>query len=104
MFTFTLAKYSDGQTYVESVDLIPTWVLIRGSDSSKTYHILALDEAVSNWKETYELSSSQVNDANDSLERTNALVRTSLKEVQELLAQQNETRAQTQDVFTGGVG
>ena len=104
MFSFTLSKYSDGKTYVESIQLIPTWVLIRESKNSKTYHILPLDETVPNWKERYELSSSQVNDANDSLERTNALVRTSLKEVQELLAQQNESRVQTEEVFTGGVG
>ena len=104
MFSFTLAKYSDGQTYVESVNLIPTWVLVQESKNTKTYRILPLDETVPNWKERYELSSSQVNDANDSLERTNALVRTSLKEIQELLTQQNENRVQTQEVFTGGVG
>jgi poly-gamma-glutamate synthesis protein (capsule biosynthesis protein) len=104
MFSFTLSKYSDGKTYVESIQLIPTWVLIRESKNTKTYHILPLDETVANWKERYELSSSQVNHANDSLERTNALVRTGLKEIQDLLTQQHEARGQIEEIFTEGVG
>ena len=34
MLRFTLAEYSDGNIYLESAELIPTWVLVRGSDNS----------------------------------------------------------------------
>ncbi len=104
MFRFTLAKYSNGQVFVEDVELIPTWVLIRGSGDSKTYHILPLDESVPNWKKTYDLSNTQNSDAQESLERTKALVDSGLKTIRETLAQQIVDRGHTQSEFTGGVG
>lgn len=104
MFRFTLVRYSNGQVYVEKVELIPTWVLIRGSGDNKTYHILPLDETVSNWKKTYDLSNTQNSDAQESLERTKALVDSGLKAVQESLAQLVTDRGHTQSGFTGGVG
>ena len=104
MLRFTLAKYSDGHTYVESAELIPTWVLVRGSDNSKTYHILPLDGSSENWQSAYDLSSTQLSNAKKSLERTNAIVDSGLKTVQSLLAQMTAQRGGTPDIFTGGVG
>lgn len=104
LFTFTFVKYSNGEVHVESVDLLPTWVLIRGSGDDRTYHILPLDESVENWKEAYSLSSSQLEDAEDSLERTKALVDADLTAVRSALELQTTQRNQALGIFTGGVG
>ena len=104
LFSFTFVKYSNGEVFVESVDLLPTWVLIRGSGDGRTYHILPLDESVSDWKEAYSLSSSQLSDAKSSLERTKALVDANLTAVRTALDQQNTLRNQALGIFTGGVG
>ena len=104
MLQFTLAEYSNGAVYVESVELIPTWVLIRGSDSNKTYHILPLNGSVDQWKNTFDLSSAQFTSAQKSLERTNALVDSSLKYIQSILLEQAAQRGNETGFFTGGVG
>jgi len=104
MLRFTLVEYSDGHIYIENVELIPTWVLIRGSDNSKTYHILPLNAPEESWKEAFELSSTQLTNAKKSLERTNAVVDSSLKTVQSLLTQQSEDWSAETGAFTGGVG
>ena len=104
MFRFTLVKYSDGKVYVENLELIPTWVLIRGTGDNKTYSILPLDESIGDWKDAYSLSNTQYSDAKKSLERTKALVDSSLKAAQELLAQQLSGRAPSGGDFVGGVG
>ncbi len=104
MLRFTLAQYSDGSVCVESAELIPTWVLIRGSDNNKTYHILPLDASSDSWKDAFELSSTQLGDAKKSLDRTNAVVDSGLKTVQSLLAQQAAERNGISGGFTGGVG
>ena len=104
MFSFTFAEYSNGEVYLESVELMPTWVLIRGSGNERTYHILPLDESVTNWKEAYSLSSSQLSDAKESLERTKALVDSGLASVQSALAQKTVERNENLGIFTGGVG
>ena len=104
MLRFTLAEYSDGEVYVENLELVPTWVLVQGKDSSKTYRILPLDASIDDWRGTFGLSAEQLGQAQKSLERTNALVDASLKAVQATLAQQSADRAQTQGAFSGGVG
>ena len=104
MFTFTFVEYSDGQVHLESVGLVPTWVLIRGSGDDRTYHILPLDESVADWKEAYNLSNSQLSDAKESLERTKALVDNDFAAVRTALEQQHALRNQELGIFTGGVG
>ena len=104
MLRFTLVEYSDGHTYVENVELIPTWVLIRGSDSSKTYHILPLDTSSEGWADAFDLSATQLSNAKKSLDRTNAVVDSSLTAVQSQLAQQAADRSAATGAFTGGVG
>jgi hypothetical protein len=59
MLRFTLSKYSNGEVFVESAELIPTWVLIRGSDNNKSYQIIPLDYNVADWRTAYDLSSTQ---------------------------------------------
>lgn len=104
LFTFTLVKYSNGQVVVESVDLLPTWVLIRGSGDSRTYHILPLDTAVENWASAYDLSSSQSEDARASYNRTTAIVGEKLTAVQTALAQKKSDLEAALGILPPGVG
>ena len=104
MCSFSFIKYNNGQVFLDNVQLIPTWVLIRGSGDNKTYQVIPLDESIQNWKEAYNLSSDQLNSANKSLERTKAVVDTGLKAIQETLSQQKADRGETLGTFVGGVG
>ena len=104
MFSFTFVKYSNGDVHVESVDLIPTWVVVRGTGDNKTYQIIPLDVSVEDWNTVYSLDGDQAAAANKSLERTNALIYTALNQVKAELQQQNTERGQLLGTLTGGVG
>ena len=104
MLQVTFVEYSNGEVHVEAVDLIPTWMLIRGSGDSRKYYVLPLDEAVSDWKGTFELSKEQLADAESSLKRTNALVQSDLTAIQSALDNQTAARNQAYGIFNGGVG
>lgn len=93
LFTFTFVKYSDGTVVVESVDLLPTWVLIRGSGDNRKYQILPLDQTVADWKTTFDLSKSQMEDAQASFNRTSKIVKSGLDQVKAYLAQAKAERA-----------
>ena len=104
MFSFTFVKYSNGEVHVEYVDLMPTWVLVRGSDSSKSFQIIPLDVDVEDWNDIYSLDGDQAAAANKSLERTNGVVYHNLAAVQTQLQRQVEDRGHALGTFTGGVG
>lgn len=92
LFTFTAVKYSDGTVVLESAHIQPTWVLIRGSGNSRTYHIIPLDYDVEDWQETFELSASQEEDARKSYNRTMEILGRDYNRIREILAQQNAAR------------
>ena len=104
MFSFTFVKYSNGEVHVEFADLMPTWILVKGNENNKTYHILPLDVEVDDWNTVYSMDGDQASNANKSLERTNAVVYQSLNAVKTQLQQQREARGVTLGTFTGGVG
>ena len=104
MFTFTFVKYSNGEVHVEYVDLMPTWVLVKGNENNKTFHILPLDVAVEDWNTIYSMDGDQAAAANKSLERTNGVIYQSLTTVKNQLQQQMEARGHALGTFTGGVG
>ena len=104
MFSFTFVKYSNGEVHVEFADLMPTWILVKGNENNKTYHILPLDVEVDDWNTVYSMDGDQASNANKSLERTNAVVYQSLNAVKTQLQQQREAWGVTLGTFTGGVG
>lgn len=84
----TFSKYSDGTVYVDSVELMPTWVCLNGK-----YYILPLDESKEDqWGTLFDLSDSVTNAARDSYQRTMDLVGEGLTKCQEYLAQSREQR------------
>ena len=104
LFSFTFVKYSNGEVHVEFVDLMPTWILVKGNENNKTYHILPLDVEVEDWNSVYSMNGDQAASANKSLERTNGVIFQNLNAVKTLLKQQMEERGHTLGTFTGGVG
>ena len=104
MLQVTFVEYSNGEVHIESVDLIPNWMLIRGTGDSRKYYVLPLDSAVSDWKGTYDLSKDQLADAESSLKRTNALLQSDLTTIQSTLDTQTFERNQAYGIFNGGVG
>lgn len=84
----TFSKYSDGTVYVDSVNLIPTWVYLN-----REYVILPLDyDKVDQWGELYNINESTVNAAKNSYNRTMALVGDGLTKCQYYLADAREQR------------
>ena len=88
IFRFSFGKYSDGTVRLEAVELMPTWVnLYTDSDTGKkVYDVVPLDKDVSNWKTAFGLTDSTLTKAQDSWDRTMAIVGEGLSEVCAYLA------------------
>lgn len=81
LFNVTFAKYSDGTVIIESAQALPTWVnMCYDQDWNKRYYILPLDETVEDWKTAFDLTDSTLKQAEDSYERTIALVGAGMEE------------------------
>ena len=104
MLSFTFGRYSNGQVYLESAELIPTWVVVRGSGDDRVFQILPLVGNPEDWAGTYSLSKDQLAEAKDSANRTNAIVGTGIAAVQTALEQARIQRNQDLGIFSGGVG
>lgn len=102
--SFTFVEYSDGSVHLEAVDILPTWVLIRGSGDGRTYHVLPLDESIDDWSSAFDLSGSQASAAKDSLKRTQDTVAADFEAVRAAVDQAATARRQALGIFTGGVG
>ncbi len=75
LFSFTLAKYSDGSVIVEGVDILPTWVDRRENPDS--FPIIPLDTAIEDWT-VFGLNETTLPLAQKSLERSEAIYREGL--------------------------
>lgn len=87
LFSFTLVAYSDGEVVIESVHILPTWVLIRGSGNGRSYHIVPLDQNVKDWAEVYDLTGTQSRDAKESYNRTMDTLGEDYKKICQALAE-----------------
>lgn len=87
LFSFTLAKYNDGTVRISAVKLLPIWVMIRGSGEGRDFYILPLDQNNGNWRGSFDLSDTQLNDAQKSYNRTMELVTPGLNKIISYLAQ-----------------
>lgn len=86
LFSVTFEKYSDGSVKVGSVDVLPTWVNRNTNSGSRRYDIIPLDIAREDqWQALYGLTDEQFASAQDSYERTQAIVGDGLAKCQESL-------------------
>ncbi len=93
LFCVTFSKYSDGSVYVDSTELIPTWVNMHSNSGTKEYNILPLEESTaSQWQAQFGLTDNQLASANSSFDRTEALVLTGMEKAQTYFAQQKQLR------------
>ena len=91
LFCVTFAKYSDGSVFVDSAELIPTWVNMHANSGSTEYNILPLEESTAaQWQAQFGLTDTQLANAKASFDRTQALVLPGMEKVQSYLAQQKQ--------------
>lgn len=91
LFCVTFAKYSDGSVFVDSAELIPTWVNMHANSGSTEYNILPLEESTAaQWQAQFGLTDTQLANAKASFDRTQALTLTGMEKVQSYLAQQKQ--------------
>lgn len=84
----TFSKYSDGTVYLDSVNLIPTWVYLN-----QKYYILPLDkDKEDQWGSLFNIGESTVNAAKDSYQRTMDLVGEGLTKCQDYLESSRQQR------------
>ena len=95
LFSFTFAEYSDGTVRLDSVDILPTWVHMGTSNGARFYHILPLDDTISDWGSAFNIGSSTVTSAKASYDRTMALVGEGLQESNDYLTAQRELALST---------
>ena len=91
LFTFTLAKYSDGNVRISAVKVLPTWVVVRGTGEGRDFHVLPLDQGNGNWKGSFDLNDTQLEDARKSFNRTMDLVNPGLGKILAYLSEKNAT-------------
>ena len=93
LFEITFEKYSDGQVYIQSADILPTWVNLHRDNGGNEYNILPLDpEEKDQWQETFQLNDEGLRKANASYDRTMKIVGEGLQQIQDFLAQQKTDR------------
>lgn len=91
LFCVTFAKYSDGSVFVDSAELIPTWVNMHANSGSTEYNILPLEESTAaQWQAQFGLTDTQLANAKASFDRTQALTLTGMEKVQSYLTQQKQ--------------
>ena len=89
LVNFTLAKYNDGSVQIMNVSTLPPWVVVRGTGEGRDFHILPLDERVTDWATAFDLDDAQLASAQKSLKRTVATVTPGLNKIGAYIAEKN---------------
>lgn len=88
LFGVTFEKYSDGSVYLADVDLLPTWVNRHTNNGTREYNIIPLDiSRQAQWAQAFGLSADQLVFAQESYDRTMAIVGQGLTECRDYLEQ-----------------
>lgn len=81
LFSFTLAKYSDGSVIVEGADILSTWVNRHNDATGKEiFPVIPLDLSEQDWKTAFNLTDSTLSQAKASLARSQKILQESLDE------------------------
>lgn len=88
LYTFTLAKYTDGSVIVESADVLSTWVNRHDNKElgREIFPIVPLDENVADWT-VFGLDSSTLSQAEKSLKRSEAVLAEGLEKANAFYSQ-----------------
>ncbi len=75
IFSVTFEKRSDGEVRLSDAQVLPTWVNLTTVDGKREYQILPLhSDTRESWKDSFALSDAQYAEAQNSYERTMAIV------------------------------
>ena len=93
LFEITFEKYSDGKVYIQSADILPTWVNLRWSDGGNEYNMIPLyiDEK-DQWQEKFGFNDEALRKAGASYDRTMKIVGEGLTQIRDFLAQEKADR------------
>lgn len=95
LFEITFEKYSDGAVYIQSADILPTWVNMHYDNGGREYNILPLDIGQEDqWQAKFDLSETTAATARRSYDRTMRIVGEGLTEIQDFLAAKKAEREQ----------
>lgn len=104
LFSFTFVKYFDGSVFLDSAEILPTWVYIRSSGSSKSYEILPLDMEIPDWEAAFDFGSTGLKNAQASYDRTLALIGPGMEEADAYYDQSRADRELECNPSENGVG
>ncbi len=91
LFTFTLAKYTDGTVIVESADVLSTWVNRHNDATGKEiFPVIPLDPGVQDWKAAFGLTDKTLKQATASLARSRNILTEGLESVNTFYSQQQD--------------
>ncbi|MBQ6719898.1 MAG: CapA family protein [Oscillospiraceae bacterium] len=104
IFNVSFEKYSDGNVYLSSVEVIPTWVNMHTNNGSREYNILPLKEhEIGQWDADFGLQNNQHASAKKSYERTMGILNEGLQQVQDYLNQQATQRTAYYENLAKGI-
>ena len=96
LFEITFEKYSDGNVYIQSADILPTWVNLHWVDGSgNEYNMIPLyAQQRDQWQTLFSLNDEALRKANASYDRTMKIVGEGLTQIQDFLSQEKADREQ----------
>jgi len=95
LFEITFEKYSDGNVYIQSADILPTWVNLHRDNGGNEYNMIPLNiDEKDQWQETFGFNDEALRKAGASYDRTMKIVGEGLAQIQDHLSQEKEDREQ----------
>jgi poly-gamma-glutamate synthesis protein (capsule biosynthesis protein) len=95
LFEVTFEKYSDGNVYIQSADILPTWVNMHRNNGGREYNMLPLiKEQEEQWQDLFDLDNATFTNAKASYNRTMEIIEEGLETVQNHLSQGKADREQ----------
>ena len=94
LFEITFEKYSDGKVYIQSADILPTWVNLHWVDGGgNEYNMIPLNiEEKDQWQEKFGFNDEAMRKAGASYDRTMKIVGDGLASIQDFLAREKADR------------
>lgn len=91
LFSFTLAKYTDGTVIVESADVLSTWVNRHDDATGKEiFPVIPLDSTVQDWKTAFGLTDKTLKQATASASRSQKILSEGLNAANAFYSQQQD--------------
>ena len=94
LFEITFEKYCDGRVYIQSADILPTWVNLHWVDGGgNEYNMIPLNiEEKDQWQEKFGFNDEAMRKAGASYDRTMKIVGDGLASIQDFLAREKADR------------